>query len=408
MRAQRQLGEYVVLLDADDCLVGDGVTKSLTLLSRDTNAVAALGRTVGVGVGGGRSELRQWPEGVNQASLLARGHAPGPPAAFVWRTWALRGVVSPEVPGVWPRYAEDYEFVLRGAMLGEISMHDTVSCVYQWVGGKSGASPRRSIEDAERIRMHYARRLGHPARPRSSAEITSMVFMRRASEHSTSTSGIYRGAFLLLAMLSDPARAPKRAKQLWSRVAGRVASVAAPTSSAVGNSRTVLWRQLGHVLGEDRAANPRDPKARLVMLSFRVAQAAMRDLDKPRRISIPVVITHRLLTEFLLGIELRPKTSVGPGLTIFHGTGLVVNDHAVLGRNVVLRNGVTIGHQNPGGGCPTLHDGVTVGASALILGDIVIGEGAVIGAGAVVVKNVAAYTSVAGNPARKIRDLPRS
>ena len=131
----------------------------------------------------------------------------------------------------------------------------------------------------------------------------------------------------------------------------------------------------------------------------------MGNLDRPRLISIPFVIAHRVLTEVVLGIELRPKTSVGAGLAIYHGTGLVVNDHAKIGANVVLRNGVTIGHQFAGGGSPRIADGVEVGASALIIGDIQIGEGAVIGAGAVVVKSVEPYTSVGGNPAKKIRDL---
>jgi putative colanic acid biosynthesis acetyltransferase WcaB len=132
----------------------------------------------------------------------------------------------------------------------------------------------------------------------------------------------------------------------------------------------------------------------------------MGSKTRPRKSSIPLVVAYRFLTEFALGIELRPKTTIGAGLTIYHGTGLVVNDHARLGKNVTLRNGVTIGHKVPSGGSPVIGDGVEIGASALIIGDITIGDGAIIGAGSVVVKSVAPFTSVAGNPARKIRDLP--
>lgn len=171
--------------------------------------------------------------------------------------------------------------------------------------------------------------------------------------------------------------------------------------------RTVSPLEGRRALRADFRANRRDPKARLIMMSFRLCQIAMRDLDKPRKFSLPIVVMHRVFTEFLLGIELRPKTSVGGGLTIYHGTGLVVNDHAIIGENVVVRNGVTIGHRISGGGCPTIGNGVVIGASALILGKIEIGEGAVIGAGSVVVKSVGAYTTVAGNPARKLRDLVR-
>jgi len=174
-----------------------------------------------------------------------------------------------------------------------------------------------------------------------------------------------------------------------------------------GDTRAISPSIFRAAVKADLRANPRDPKARLVMFSFRLAQVVMGNLDRPRMLSIPFVVLHRLFTEFLLGIELRPKTSVGSGFTIFHGTGLVVNDHAKIGRNVSVRNGVTIGHQKPGGGSPVICDGVSIGASAIILGDIEIGEGAVIGAGAVVVKSVEPYTSVAGNPARKIRDLPK-
>lgn len=103
-----------------------------------------------------------------------------------------------------------------------------------------------------------------------------------------------------------------------------------------------------------------------------------------------------------MGVELRPKTLVGPGLTIYHGFGLVVNDHAKIGAGVTLRNGVVIGNKVTDGACPTIDDGVQVGANAVILGDVRIGAGAKIGAGAVVVRDVLAGSVVVGNPAREI------
>jgi serine acetyltransferase len=129
----------------------------------------------------------------------------------------------------------------------------------------------------------------------------------------------------------------------------------------------------------------------------------MHDHEKPRRSSFPAVALYRIFTEFLLGIELRPKTRVGPGLTIFHGTGLVVNDHALLGAAVTLRNGVVIGHKRPGQGAPFLQDHVDVGAAALIIGAVTVGRRAQVGAGAVVVRDVPAEDVVAGNPARSVR-----
>ncbi|WP_158539892.1 serine acetyltransferase [Williamsia limnetica] len=131
-------------------------------------------------------------------------------------------------------------------------------------------------------------------------------------------------------------------------------------------------------------------------------------MGKPTRIrpiSYPLVFAYRVLTEFFLGIELRPKTRIGPGLSIYHGYGLVVNDHCVLGKNVVLRNGVTIGHRIAGGGVPTIGDSVEVGAGAIVLGEISIGDGARIGAGSVVLASVNANCAVAGNPARAINTM---
>jgi serine acetyltransferase len=391
------LEPFTVLLDADDELLADGVHESVRLLLDAKNAVAAQGKTIGIGHDGAEQALRGWPGGVNVATLLSRGHAPGPPAAFVWRSSELRRIVSSSPPAVWPRYAEDYEFVVRGALLGKIVTHDITSCLYRWTGGKSSLSPLKSIQDAERIRVHYAKQVGIEIQPRTAAQIRSMVFMRRASAHTSAKVPLRRVGLVALAIAADPIG-----------VGRRVLKRAVPSNASIESARadTVTLGDTRAAVVADFRANPRDPKAQLVMFSFRIAQAAMGDLEKPRLVSIPFVIFHRLFTEFFLGIELRPKTRVGTGFTIYHGTGLVVNDHARIGRNVTVRNGVTIGHQVAGGGSPLIRDGVVIGASALVLGEIEIGEGAVIGAGSVVVKSVEAYTSVAGNPAKKIRDLP--
>lgn len=155
-------------------------------------------------------------------------------------------------------------------------------------------------------------------------------------------------------------------------------------------------------IARDLRANPHDPKAMLVLVSLRLVQSAMGDRNHPRAVSWPLIVAYRLMTEFLLGLELRPKTRVGPGVAIHHGYGLVVNDQSVIGSDVVLRHGVTIGHQRAGGPSPVLEDGVQVGASALILGGVTIGRGAVIAAGSVVVSDVPPGAVVAGNPAQLV------
>ena len=151
----------------------------------------------------------------------------------------------------------------------------------------------------------------------------------------------------------------------------------------------------------DFAANRSDPKAQFVLGFFRLAHWARTGGREKRAISVPIVMAYRLVVEMLLGIELRPKTQVGAGLRLFHGQGLVINDRAVLGGNVTLRHGVTIGSLVDGGPCPVIEDDVEFGASSLVLGPVRIGKGAKIGAGAIVVRDVPAG-GVARGPAAEV------
>ncbi|MCJ1714151.1 serine O-acetyltransferase [Microbacterium sp. M1A1_1b] len=162
------------------------------------------------------------------------------------------------------------------------------------------------------------------------------------------------------------------------------------------------FRGMRETLAADLRANRGDPKSRVVLIGFRICQYLIRDRAHPRRRSYPAVAMYRFATEFILGIELRPKTRVGPGLTIFHGTGLVVNDRALIGTGVVLRNGVVIGHKRPEQHAPFLRDFVDIGTTALIVGAVTIGRGASVGAGAVVVRDVREGDTVVGNPARSV------
>ena len=117
----------------------------------------------------------------------------------------------------------------------------------------------------------------------------------------------------------------------------------------------------------------------------------------------------RLVSEIgriLTGIEIHPGATIGPGLVIDHGMGLVIGETAEIGRDVTLFQGVTLGGvtSNKGKRHPTLGDGVIVGAGAKILGAIVIGERAKIGANAVVLNDIPANRTAVGIPA-KIREL---
>lgn len=92
-----------------------------------------------------------------------------------------------------------------------------------------------------------------------------------------------------------------------------------------------------------------------------------------------------------MGTDLHYKTKVGKGLIIYHGQSLVVNPEAILGNNIVLRHGVTIGNfekNNIVSGSPILGDNVKIGCGAVVLGEIKIGNNVEIYANAIVTKSV--------------------
>ena len=113
-------------------------------------------------------------------------------------------------------------------------------------------------------------------------------------------------------------------------------------------------------------------------------------------------ISH--LARFFTGIEIHPGATIGRRFFIDHGMGVVIGETAVIGDDVTLYHGVTLGGTswNKGKRHPTLEDGVVVGAGAKVLGPITVGTNAKVGSNAVVVKNVPAGTTAVGNPARVI------
>jgi putative colanic acid biosynthesis acetyltransferase WcaB len=164
---------------------------------------------------------------------------------------------------------------------------------------------------------------------------------------------------------------------------------------------------------QDWAANRGNFKGRLILVCFRFAQLfARRKGSLIWWLGLPVMILYRLLTEYLLGFELRPRTRIGPGLVLEHAFALVVNDQTVLGSRVHLRHAITIGCvKKPDGSqgpSPVIEDEVEIGANACIIGGIRIGKGARIGAGAVVVRDVPPGVTVVGNPAAVLKGTRRT
>ena len=117
------------------------------------------------------------------------------------------------------------------------------------------------------------------------------------------------------------------------------------------------------------------------------------------------VLLPRLISNFcrfMTGIEIHPGATIGDGLFIDHGTGIVIGETAELGKNVTLYQGVTLGGPGKAKGKrhPTIGNNVVVDTSAKVLGSFKVGDHAKIGAGSVVLREVPPYATVVGIPGR--------
>ncbi len=114
-------------------------------------------------------------------------------------------------------------------------------------------------------------------------------------------------------------------------------------------------------------------------------------------------------TRGLTGIEIHPGAKIGKGLFIDHGIGVVIGETAVVGDNVTLFQGVTLGGtgKERGKRHPTIGNNVVIGAGAKVLGSFTIGNNVQIGANAVVVREVPANCVVVGVPGRIVRQEGR-
>jgi serine O-acetyltransferase len=171
-------------------------------------------------------------------------------------------------------------------------------------------------------------------------------------------------------------------------------------------------RMAGELRRDVAAARARDPAARGVgpveilatwpgihaLLAYRIAHA-LHGAGVPL---LPRAIA--LLARAVTGIEIHPAASIGAGLFIDHGSGVVIGETADIGNDVTLYQGVTLGGTGfaTGKRHPTVQDNVTIGSGAKLLGPIVVGHGAKIGANTVVITDVPPNATVVGNPGHPV------
>lgn len=157
-----------------------------------------------------------------------------------------------------------------------------------------------------------------------------------------------------------------------------------------------------------RTAQARDPAARgfleiLILYQGLHAIAANRVAHcfyKLRLFFIARLISQ--LSRFFTGIEIHPGATIGKSFFIDHGMGVVIGETAVIGDNVLIYQGVTLGGTGliKGKRHPTIGNNVVIGGGAKVLGNITIGENSYIGANAVVIKDVPPNSTVVGVPGR--------
>ena len=136
-----------------------------------------------------------------------------------------------------------------------------------------------------------------------------------------------------------------------------------------------------------------------VMIRYRIAHK----LYLKKRYFLARWISQRAARK--TGIEIHPGATIGNGLFIDHGSGVIIGETAIIGDNVTLYQGVTLGGtgKETGKRHPTLEDNVMVSAGAKIIGSFTVGENSKIGAGSVVLKPVPPNSTVVGVPGRVVK-----
>lgn len=210
--------DYIIFLDADDELISDGVRGSVHRLDEDPRLVVAAGTVIGVGTDGNERPFPIRFNPVNTETLLTVGHGPWPPCAAVVRRSAYEQTRKLDPTALAPRYAEDYELLIRLSLSGAIDVRDEPTCRYSLAGGKSVNSAQSAIEAKEQIRLYYAQFLDLDIQLMSERRLAMAARARRARAHWSSGEKSAATAQMVMWVATDPAYAfRKLTTKPWKR-----------------------------------------------------------------------------------------------------------------------------------------------------------------------------------------------
>ena len=189
----------------------------------------------------------------------------------------------------------------------------------------------------------------------------------------------------------------------------------AEIASAVKKSATDLFRKGASLLDEMRydikAFRQRDPAAKSdaeVALLYGGFHARTAHRLSHKLYENGHTLAARAVSQtacFLTGIEIHPGATIGRGLVIDHGAGVVIGETAEIGDDCTIYQGATLGGtgKDVGKRHPTVEDRVLLSSGAKVLGPVTVGHDSKIGAGSVVVKDVPSFSTVVGVPGRIVK-----
>lgn len=168
---------------------------------------------------------------------------------------------------------------------------------------------------------------------------------------------------------------------------------------------------LNFIVRDIKAVLHRDPAVKdyltplLYLKGFHALEAyrISHYLWNEKKKSLSTYLHSRIASEF--SVDIHPAAHIGSGVMLDHATGIVIGESVIVEDDVSIFHSVTLGGTGKNfskNRHPTIRKGVVIGAGAKILGSIEVGSGAKIGAGSIVLKNVPAYVTVVGVPAKII------